>query len=376
MAAAPKAAVTKKETRPIWTHQVWTVRDILSYINDGTLNIAPLGNRPSSVDSEGNAKNVGIMESIPTGHGISSLILRDVVGNSRLMNLYGKVVKFIVIDGGHRTRAIKWYINAGRFSIKIGGKKYRWKDLSDDQRNQIYNFEVPVSIVKCSNKQAREIFIKYNKTTVVKAYSIIMSDEESKICEFVRKMTKSWTEYGNECHRVFKADEDGPKYFYGSVANKHNISDTFVFVAIHKVMGKGNVVASEYASSDLIDSQTDLSASVKKEVNKFFDLLLDVYDHNGKKITDAYFGCFQAVYFEMYEQNGGKQNIPDIETFAYKFHDAYIKLTSKTNADLIEVDGEDLKVHKFITTNSIAFSKVPEQKLVAKLFFEEMDLEI
>ena len=374
--ASKSASVSKKETPPAWKHLIWTVRDILTYINEGSLNIAPIGNRPSTVDSEGNAKNIGIMESIATGHGISTLILRDIAGNTKLQGLYGKVVKFVVIDGGHRTRAIKWYISAGRFSIKIGGKKYRWKDLSDEQRNMILDFQVPVSIVKCSNKQAKDIFIAYNKTTVVKPYSIIMSDEESKICEFVRKMTKSWTEYGNDCHRVFKTDEDGPKYFYGTVANKNNDWDTWVFVVIHKVIGKGNVVASEHASVDLIDSNVELSASVQKEVRKFFDVMLTVYDYNEKQITDAYWGCLQAVYFELYEQNSGKQNIADLETFAYKFHDAFIKLASKHNTDTMEFDGEVVKVQKFINSNAIAFSKIREQKLVAQLFFEEMDLEV
>jgi hypothetical protein len=359
---------------PEWKHVEWTVRDIRNYTTEGSLNIAPIGNRPSTVDSDGNAKNVGIIESIQTGLGISTLILRDIVGNAKLQGLYGNVAKFVVVDGGHRCRAIKWFTSFDRFSIKINGKKYRWKDLSDEQRNQIDNFKVPVSIVKCTNKQAKDIFIAYNKTTVVKPYSIIMSDEESKICEFVRKTTQSWKEYDSECHRLFKSDEDGPKYFHGTVVNKHNISDTFVFVAIHKVRGKGNVVASEHTSLELVDSVDDLSIPVKKEVNKFLDAMLMVYEYNEKAITENYFACFQAVYFQLYEQNGGKQNIDDPEKFAYKFHDAYIKLTSKNNTDRIEVEGGDLVVPKYIATNAIAFSKVPEQKMVAKLFFDEMDI--
>ena len=47
---------------------------------------------------------------------------------------------------------------------------------------------------------------------------------------------------------------------------------------------------------------------------------------------------------------------------------------SKNNTDRIEVEGGDLVVPKYIATNAIAFSKVPEQKMVAKLFFDEMDI--
>jgi hypothetical protein len=42
----------------------------------------------------------------------------------------------------------------------------------------------------------------------------------------------------------------------------------------------------------------------------------------------------------------------------------------------MEFNGEVIKVQKFINSNAIAFSKIREQKLVAQLFFEEMDLEV
>jgi hypothetical protein len=233
---------------------------------------------------------------------------------------------------------------------------------------------VPVNIVKCNNKQAKEIFIAHNKTTVVKPYSIIMSDEESPVCKYVRQTTKNYREYKTQCHDIFAVRDSGPEYFHGSVANKHNIWDTFVFVVIHKVMGKGNVVASEHTSNDLVDTHTDeLPKGVRDEVKKFFDTLLEVFDRKQKLITNDFFGCFQAVYFEMYGQAKGKLNITDVDTFAYKFHDAYAKLTDKKNPTKIKMsDDEELKVSNYLKTNSIAFSKVSEQKRVAELFFAEM----
>ena len=138
-------------------------------------------------------------------------------------------------------------------------------------------------------------------------------------------------------------------------------------------MGKGNVVASEHTSNDLVDSHTgELPKVVKDEVKKFFDTLLEVYDRKQKLITNDFFGCFQAVYFEMYEQAKGKFNVTDIDTFAHKFHDAHTKLTDKKNPKTVTVDDEVLKISNYIKTNSIAFSKVSEQKRVAGLFFGEM----
>ena len=372
--AKPSVKQSRKTAPKIeWEYVTKTVREILEMINTKVLKIDPIGNRPSSVDDDGNSKNVGIIESLEKGIGISTLILRDTSNAPNLQKLYGKVVKFVVIDGGHRTRAITWFINGDRFAITVDGVEYLWSELDDVIRQKILDFPVPVSIVKCNNKQAKEIFIAHNKTTVVKPYSIIMSDEESKVCEYVRQMTKNYREYKTLCHDIFEVRDSGPLYFHGSVANKHNIWDTFVFVVIHKVMGKGNVVASEHTSNELVDSDTKgLSTAVKDEVKKFFDILLEIYDHKQKLITNDFFGCFQAVYFEMYERSNGKFNVTDMDTFAHKFHDAYTVLTSKKNPRTITVDDEVLKISSYIKTHSIAFSKVSEQKQVAELFFAEM----
>jgi len=370
------AKVKSSRTAPKieWDYTSKTIREILELINHKVLKIDPIGNRPSSVDDDGNAKNVGIIESLEKGIGISTLILRDISNAPSLQSLYGKVVKFVVIDGGHRTRAITWYINGDRFCISIGAKEYFWSELDEVARNKILDFKVPVNIVKCNNKQAKEIFIAHNKTTVVKPYSIIMSDEESLVCKYVRQSTKNYREYKTLCHDIFEVRDSGPVYFHGSVANKHNIWDTWVFVAVHKVMGKGNVVASEHTSNELVDTHTgELPKTVKDEVKKFFDTLLEVYDRKQKLITNDFFGCFQTVYFEMYEQAKGKFNVTDIDTFAHKFHDAYAKLTDKKNPTKIKMaDDEELKVSNYLKTNSIAFSKVAEQKRIAELFFAEM----
>jgi len=371
--APSKAKSSRTAPKIEWDYVTKTIREILELINHKVLKIDPIGNRPSSVDDDGNAKNVGIIESLEKGIGISTLILRDISNAPSLQKLYGKVVKFVVVDGGHRTRAITWFINGDRFSINVGGKEYFWSELNEATRNKILDFKVPVNIVKCNNKQAKEIFIAHNKTTVVKPYSIIMSDEESPVCKYVRQTTKNYREYKSTCHDIFEVRDSGPLYFHGSVANKHNIWDTFVFVAIHKVMGKGNVAASEHTSNDLVDTHSsELPKAIKDEVKKFFDTLLEVFDRKQKLITNDFFGCFQAVYFEMYEQAKGKLNITDVDTFAYKFHDAYAKLTDKKNPKTITVDDEVLKVSNYVKTNSIAFSKVSEQKRVAELFFAEM----
>jgi hypothetical protein len=363
---------TKVEA-PDWDYDIWTVSDLLNHITNKTLKDDPIANRPSSVGDDANEKNIGIVKSILDKLGISTIILRDLSNAPRLQTLYGKSYKYSVIDGGHRCRALKWF-RGERFAIQLKGskQKYFWTDLDEDVRNAILNTKIPISIVKCNNKQAREIFINHNKQTKVKGYSIIMSDEESKICEFVRQQTKTWREYGTTCHQVFDVNNGSPVYFHGNAPNGDNLWDTYVFVAIHKIMNKGNVDAGEDQSKQLIDKQSTLTKKTQDEVKKFFDTLLAVYEYNEKSITLSYFGCFQAVYFELYQESGGNMKIEDMQAFAYNFQDAYDVLFDKKSTKRIKIGNELLDRREFLRTNSIAFTKSDVQALVAKIVLTEM----
>lgn len=362
-----------KAEAPVWNFEIWTVQELMDHVTYKRLKADPIGNRPSSVADDGNAKNIGIVESIFQALGISTIILRDIMNVKRLKDMYGNSYRYAVIDGGHRTRALKWFIGE-RFAIKLKGskKKFFWKDLDKEIQDKILNTKIPISIVTCDNKQAREIFVNHNKQTKVKGYSIIMADEESKICEFVRQQTKTWREYGTTCHQIFDVNNGSPVYFHGTAPNADNLWDTYVFVVTHKVMGKGNVAAGEEQSIDLINKTATLTKKTQTEVTKFFDTLLEVYDYNERAITLPYFGCFQAVYFELYEQCEGNMQIEDMQTFAYKFQDALDVLLDAKNKATITVGDEVLNRTNFLKTNSIAFTKPDVQKLVANIVLEQM----
>lgn len=364
----------RKQKVPTWKHIEVTVREILEMITNKSLKIDPIGNRPSTVDAEGNAKNRGIIESIREGIGVSQLILRDITEETDLKNLYGDSVDYVVIDGGHRTRALKWFIHDDRFGITINGKVFRWKNLSDTDRDFMWNFPIPVSIVQCDADQAMEIFLAYNKTTVVKPYSIIMSNEQSEICKFVRQQTRTWDEYGTFCHPVFRLENEEPKYHYGKVPNKHNIWDTYVFIAIHKVLGKGNVLAGEAQTKELVNTVAALTNHEKAEVRKFLDALLEVYNYNQKPITLEYFGCFQAVYFAEYEDADGNLKIADMQLFTQKFHAAWAKLVNNKKSTKTHKNhkGDAVPLHKFINEACIEFTHVKQQREVAEFFRKEM----
>ncbi len=138
---------------PKWKHEIWTVKDIRdTIVTDKTLKIDPIGNRPSSVDDDANEKNMGIINSIIDSVGISSIILRDISNSPALKGLYKGTIRYVVTDGGHRSRAIKWFIHDERFALTINGEEVYWSDLDEKTRKHILNFPVPVSIVTCNNK--------------------------------------------------------------------------------------------------------------------------------------------------------------------------------------------------------------------------------
>lgn len=364
---------TGKEVAPKWKHEIWTVKDIRdAIVTDKTLKIDPIGNRPSSVDDDANEKNMGIINSIIDSVGISSIILRDISNSPALKELYKGTIRYVVTDGGHRSRAIKWFIHDERFALMINGEEVYWSDLDEKTRKHVLNFPVPVSIVTCNNKQAKEIFLAHNKTTKVKGYSIIMSDEESEICKFVRQITKSWSEYKTHAHPIFRVDDGNPVCWHGTTPNKHNLWDTFVFVTAHKIKGKGNVSASEKDSKHLVDTVVSLSDAEKAEIEKFWDTFLEYYYVTEKALTNTTFGCFQAVYFELYKQAKGKMAISDMDSFAHKFNKALVSVTDKKNKTMIEIEDGEQKISSYININSIAFGKPEEQVRVAKIILDEM----
>jgi hypothetical protein len=157
------------------------------------------------------------------------------------------------------------------------------------------------------------------------------------------------------------------------VSNKGNLWDTFAFVSVHKVTGGGNVVAGEEESKQYVKDNKEVPEKVKAEVKKFWDTFYAVYDIAQNKITNSYFGCFQALYFHLYKANKRNLNIYDVRSFANAFNKVYSEITNKKSVFTIDVDGETLKLNKFINSSSVAFTKPDEQTIVAEEIKKRME---
>jgi hypothetical protein len=357
---------------PKWEHEVWTVEQYLhNIIMAKSIKIDPITNRPATVETDSH-KNKQIIECIMNGIGVTSFTIRNILNAPEMRALYK--MKYVIHEGGHRSRAIKSFYN-DEFSVKIPGLpgEYLYSELSPAKQKHFLNFKLVINIVSCSAEQAQEIFDCHNRVTAVKGYSVIMANEQSKVCSYIRQLTKTWTEYGNICHPIFSTTSNKPVCFHATVSNKGNLWDTFAFVSVHKVIGGGNVVAGEEESKQYVKDNKEVPEKVKAEVKKFWDTFYAVYDIAQNKITNSYFGCFQALYFHLYKANKRNLNIYDVRSFANAFNKVYSEITNKKSAATIGIGVETFQLNKFINSSSVAFTKPDEQTIVAEEIKKRME---
>ena len=368
-----QSATPQVSKRPKWEHEIWTVEEYLHNICFAkVIKIDPITNRPATVETD-SAKNRGIVECILNGIGLTSFTIRNITNAPEMRVLYPKM-KYVIHEGGHRSRAIKSFWN-DEFSVFVEelNAEYLYSELPAKYQKIFLHFELVINIVACTSEQAQEIFDCHNRVTAVKGYSVIMANEQSKVCAYIRQLTKTWPEYGNTCHPVFSMSSNKPVCFNSSVSNKGNLWDTFGFVTLHKVEGGGNVVAGEEESKLYVKANAEVPEDVQREIKKFWDMFYAVYDVAQNKITNAYFGCFQALYFHLYKAKKRNLNIYDVRSFGMAFNKVYNEIIKTNKNDKIDVGGELLFIGKFIKDASIAFTKPEEQTIVALEFIKRME---
>ena len=362
-----------------------TIGELYALIRDLALNPNPIGQRDSTEEAAQSIKNEGIIRAIISGTGIGLLIFRDIVHEKALQALYNNV-KMLVIDGGHRLRAIKNFID-GMFYVTIAGKKYFWEDLSDYDRKKILDYVVSVDVKVCTSEEAMRIFKDHGSATKINAYEMLMSDDVSEITEFVRKLYRSYAEYDyNKFHPIFettfnnRVDEVGT-YFEGS-PNKRALWSTYVFTVLIKAIAGSNVDAGVKNAMDLVKRQYNsdqslITPQVANTVNRFFDDLLKYKKVTGKKITIYEFGFFESVWFQLlstYGLNGFKLNM---EEFAKPFAQLRAALTGNTNKSpyygltIEDEDGDIANLRELIRKYVKAFSYGEKQSFAAKKILEE-----
>ena len=305
-----------------------SAQEIVDLLNTGKLNPDPIGQRPSV--SSGVKKSVAIIKSITSGYGCGMLTIRDIRNDLVAQAIYG--CDYLIIDGGHRCRALKAYYTG---KILVDGEKYIDSDLD---LNQV---KLAVDLRVCTAKEASVLFKAINTTTPTNFMEMIMSDEESRVCEYIRRQTSYVREYGNEPHPVFEKNikPDGKVVVPNWIDDQPNPRrrwDEFVAIAIIRSISKGLVDAGQTEIEKLVDNNVEISSAVKAQVAHFLDAMLGLRKFRKFQLNDAVFSAFSVYYFGLVGKYG-KFNITNEPDFYGTFMSTYTRLTGKQDRGLEKI---------------------------------------
>jgi hypothetical protein len=358
--------------------------DIIMDVNAGIINPDPIGQRPNI--TSGWTKAQGIIESLITGFPVGSIAVRDITNDVPNQLVYPGV-KWLIIDGGHRIRAIRDF-QRGEFTT-FDDRNYR--QLTDEEKA---NFDrgLTFTVCICTDQEATTFFRRLNTVTPVNRIEMIMANDVSNVARVIRSMVKSYKEYKyNEIHPIFETQtKHGGKIkakHWNTDVNPRRRWDEYVGIAILKTLGGGNVNASLDALDDAVEEDIEVSDKAIKTVNRFFDDALEITRAMGatKKMNGDTFAALQAVWFALYEQNKSFV-IKDHYNFATEFYGAHATLTGLTRHKF-DTEVRDFKsgprgsvktktetVRGFARTAIKNFANPSEQSEVAKLYLNEMNI--
>jgi hypothetical protein len=357
--------------------------EVIMDVNAGVINPDPIGQRPPV--SSGWSKAQGIIDSIINGFSIGTITVRDIENDVPNQLVYPGV-KWLVIDGGNRIRAIRDF-QRGEFTT-LDGRNYRQLTVEEKA-----NFDMALNfcVYVCTDREATEIFRRLNTVTPVNRIEMIMANDVSNVSRVIRCMVKSYKEYNyNDTHPIFdtvvRNNTKIKAKYWNTDVNPRRRWDEYVGIAILKTLGGGNVSASLDALDDAVEDDIEISDKALKTINGFFDDALDITRAmgSGKKMNGDTFAAFQAVWFALYEQNKSFV-IQDHYKFATEFYAAHATLTGLTSHKYDKEVREfksgprnTLKtktdtVRGFTRTAIKNFANPAEQAEVAKLYLDHMD---
>ena len=367
-----------------------TIKDLYDMlVTTSSLNPDPLYQRSSTIDAYQHPKNEGIILSIFDGFGIDTLIFRDITEyaiTSEIRKLYPGY-KYLVIDAGHRCRAVKNFIQ-NKFYVVLNGEKKFYKDLSEDERNDFLNKSVLVKYFVCSSEQARLLFLAINKMTKTNEIETIMADDINPVCRWIRERTWYYREYQNRTmvHPIFKVFTSDNAEYETAYWNKPNTGGSFfyhAFITLSKAIGRGNVNAGQKIWESLVSNEVDITEKDEYIWTKFFDDLKEYQEiaAHGGGINDEVFGFFSCVWFELLSKYGVDGFKIDMDTFAEELFKKRAQLTGKIKKNqkskyddmtIENIDGKEEDLKSVIREYVKAFAYGKKMSFAGNFILSEM----
>ncbi|NBR25201.1 MAG: hypothetical protein EBU08_15780 [Micrococcales bacterium] len=208
---------------------------MISPLSTELIDTDPEGQRP---DIESLSKKQGIIDTVLRGYDFGELKLRTLIEAVRITTSF----KYRSIDGGHRKRSIRDFINnkfkTGRNTvayvngqmIPVGNKFF--KELPSEVKEQFSSYKIRFTIYNESmtDEQAGEIFRRTNITTDVNHQEMLNSYEDNLVARFVRYTSRPVVGLGNKYHALFEYKTLGEdrKQVWFSTASSRLRDDEFV----------------------------------------------------------------------------------------------------------------------------------------------------
>lgn len=333
--------------------ETWTAQKLINLAISGKLNPDPIGQRPPT--AKGHTKSIQIVTSMLKGFGIGMITLRDISQDAEAQKLYPGV-DYLVIDGGHRIRALVLFYK-NKFTVNFEGEQATFAQLDD---LDLEEFAVPMSICVCTPQEATALFQAINTTTPVNFMEMIMSDDVSEVCKQIRSRTKRYKEYDNLPLPIFNIEMDQrgdvSSSSFDMEPNHRRKWDEYVAIAMIKANGNGNVDAGKPEIESLAQKE---SVSKLDVVDRFFEDAQKIRSVRGKKFNTDVFAALLLVWFGLYGKNR-KFKIESHRRFAKEFMRVYSMLKGTADRSLetetIEFNGQRYFLKEFFRTNSKNFS--------------------
>jgi len=144
----------------------------------------PVGQRPPVVHLTDNKKYRDIIESMFSGIDIGKITLNENEDTSYKL--------FESVDGGHRKRAIRRFIS-NLFPIRLNGKLKKFKDLSQDEMNYFFSYEIIVAhYLHLTNAEKSALFQTINLITPVNHQQKMNAMGDTPFANLVRGLVRTF----------------------------------------------------------------------------------------------------------------------------------------------------------------------------------------
>lgn len=360
-----------------------SISELVAKISRKEINANPVGQRIST-DSKLFKKSNGIIISILEGSDIGEITVIEKPDGS-----------WIVIDGGHRSRAIFEFIN-GTFALpknsnivlkdtdgnhyELSGKKF--SDLPKIIKEYFFNYELRLCVyTNLSSVQETKIFRNRNQSTPVNHQEMMNAASDNLVAIFVRETVREIPDHTPEyqIHNLFKIDYYKKKPLMLSYENSRLCWDEFVAIlCIYSLQGK--IVNAGYPEIENLydkygDEVTGILAkdpkklnSMTKEVNQCLNFLEKVSSVLNRRMGSSASNSARIVMatrYYFYLKSQGEVKIHDYERFCILLANSLYDLVGKTGSQPLppkekwEQRAVDSSLTKDVNFNSVA-SKMRE----------------